>query len=203
MLLSLKGVLPILNESVFQQYIDEIIKLIQHNQLKTNPTIIIHIIEQLNDDNDNLRYVNTLYYFLDKMYHKHYNYFLELFDNQDNKTIILNAFIKEFKRRFPIDVSINENSAKLYQIMLAIIIDIYEIDLNTYTFMESKYKQKKNELNNFIKTNCDFCLFSLNGLFSCFCNVNRGTFSLKKLNDNEHNMQIELIYHNKRQGDIL
>ena len=53
MLLSLKRVLPILNESVFQQYIDEIIKLIQHNQLKTNPTIIIHIIEQLNDDDNN------------------------------------------------------------------------------------------------------------------------------------------------------
>ena len=62
----------------------------------------------------------------------------------------------------------------------------------------SAITQKKNELNNFIKTNCDFCLFSLNGLFSCFCNVNRGTFSLKKLNDNEHNMQIELIYHNKK-----
>ena len=201
MLLSLKGVLPILNESVFQQYIDEIIKLIQHNQLKTNPTIIIHIIEQLNDNdnNNNLRYVNTLYYFLDKMYNKHYNYFAELFDNKDNKTIILNAFVKEFKRRFPkIDVNINENSVKLYQIMLAIIIDIYEIDLYTYTFMENKYKQKKNDLNNFIRTNCDFCLFTLNGLFSCFCNVNRGTFSLKKLNDNEHNMQIELIYHNKK-----
>lgn len=184
MLLTLKSILPNKNQNILKIYSRHIVKVIL-SEKTYNSNHIVTIIQYFHNDN-NKSIIKLFYYILKELYIKD-DYFVSISNDQT----ILKLFINEFQERFQNDQVISHYSRHLYQLMLVIIIEMYEVTLLKEKSDGNQYEQLNNKFEIFLLNIYRPCLYTLNALLSCLCDIDRIKFSLDKLAEGQ---KIKLQY---------